>query len=78
MPPATTTPARRSLPWWRCGLPAFSSFDSDSDRLCFKKKGKNVNELLVLCSFIYVGQLFESVTDVRIEIEIGCGFLVTA
>ena len=37
-----------------------------------------MNELLVLCSFIYVGQLFESVTDVRIEIKIGCGFLVTA
>lgn len=37
-----------------------------------------MNELLVLYSCVCVGWLFESVTDVGIEIKISCGFLVSA
>lgn len=40
VPPATTTPARRSSPWWRCALSAFSSFFDSGLKLSSLYKAK--------------------------------------
>ena len=79
-PPATTTPARRSSPWWRCAWPAFSAFFDSGLKLSslYKAKAKTWMTCLFDVTVICVGRPFASVTVVKTESKIGCGFPVSA